>query len=83
MVLYYCKRNVVIAQQGEHIPYKDRVIGSSPINCIIGAIAQLGEHLPCKQDVVGSNPTSSINLSERRVLCQGHIKGILKLSKRD
>lgn len=37
VVLYYCKRNAVVAQQGEHIPYKDRVIGSSPINCIIGA----------------------------------------------
>ena len=31
----------IIAQLGEHLPYKQRVIGSSPIGPIHGEIAQL------------------------------------------
>ena len=31
----------IIAQLGEHLPYKQRVIGSSPIGPIYGGIAQL------------------------------------------
>ena len=31
----------VLAQLGEHLPYKQRVIGSSPIGSIDGEIAQL------------------------------------------
>ena len=56
-----------LAQLGEHLPYKQRVIGSSPIGPIpnghitsYGGIAQLGEHLPYKQRVIGSSPIVSI-----------------------
>ena len=55
------KRYGSIAQLGEHLPYKQRVIGSSPIVpttifLTYGSIAQLGEHLPYKQRVIGSSP---------------------------
>ena len=39
---HYCLlTNGIIAQLGEHLPYKQRVIGSSPIGPIYGGIAQL------------------------------------------
>ena len=31
----------ILAQLGEHLPYKQRVIGSSPIGPIYGEVAQL------------------------------------------
>ena len=34
-------KNGILAQLGEHLPYKQRVIGSSPIGSIDGEIAQL------------------------------------------
>ena len=57
----HTKRYGSIAQLGEHLPYKQRVIGSSPIVpttifLTYGSIAQLGEHLPYKQRVIGSSP---------------------------
>ena len=42
---------------GEHLPYKQRVIGSSPIGPIKYAdVAQLAEQLICNQQVIGSSP---------------------------
>ena len=55
-----------IAQLGEHLPYKQGVIGSSPIAPTIPAehrqyagIAQLVEQLICNQQVGGSSPSAS------------------------
>ncbi len=49
----------VLAQLGEHLPYKQRVIGSSPIGpilCDFADVAQLAEQLICNQQVIGSSP---------------------------
>ena len=55
----------ILAQLGEHLPYKQRVIGSSPIGPIPYAkphldscadVAQLAEQLICNQQVIGSSP---------------------------
>ena len=61
----------VLAQLGEHLPYKQRVIGSSPIGPIFfflgvsidgryiieyADVAQLAEQLICNQQVIGSSP---------------------------
>ena len=52
----------IIAQLGEHLPYKQRVIGSSPIGPILqpkscsADVAQLAEQLICNQQVIGSSP---------------------------
>ena len=53
--------NGVLAQLGEHLPYKQRVIGSSPIGPIYfevlhADVAQLAEQLICNQQVIGSSP---------------------------
>ena len=46
----------ILAQLGEHLPYKQRVIGSSPIGPMIADVAQLAEQLICNQQVNGSSP---------------------------
>ena len=56
----------ILARLGEHLPYKQRVIGSSPIGptqwLILSIIkrfadmAQLAEQLICNQQVNGSSP---------------------------
>ena len=48
----------VLAQLGEHLPYKEGVSGSSPLysTIIFAGLAQLVEHLTCNQRVEGSNP---------------------------
>ena len=51
----------ILAQLGEHLPYKQRVIGSSPIGPIFfdwtsADMAQLAEQLICNQQVIGSSP---------------------------
>ncbi len=55
----------ILAQLGEHLPYKQRVIGSSPIGPIQNPLdeirfcadmAQLAEQLICNQQVNGSSP---------------------------
>ena len=50
----------ILAQLGEHLPYKQRVIGSSPIGPISftahADVAQLAEQLICNQQVIGSSP---------------------------
>jgi hypothetical protein len=49
--------NGILAQLGEHLPYKQRVIGSSPIGPTLYAdVAQLAEQLICNQQVIGSSP---------------------------
>ena len=48
--------NGILAQLGEHLPYKQRVIGSSPIGPIFADVAHLAEQLICNQQVIGSNP---------------------------
>ena len=57
--------NGILAQLGEHLPYKQRGIGSSPIGPILqpkscsADVAQLAEQLICNQQVVGSIPIAS------------------------
>ena len=42
----------------EHLPYKQRVTGSSPVGPIYSYadVAQLAEQLICNQQVIGSSP---------------------------
>ena len=51
----------ILAQLGEHLPYKQRVIGSSPIGPIYADVAQLAEQLICNQQVNGSSPFIGFN----------------------
>lgn len=44
-----------LAQLGEHLPYKQEVIGSSPIFCIV-CVAQLVEQWLVVPPVAGSSP---------------------------
>ena len=46
----------ILAQLGEHLPYKQRVTGSSPVGPIVADVAQLAEQLICNQQVTGSSP---------------------------
>ena len=50
----------ILAQLGEHLPYKQRVTGSSPVGPIFSNlfadVAQLAEQLICNQQVIGSSP---------------------------
>ena len=57
----------ILAQLGEHLPYKQGVTGSSPVgpsyflnNLIVmrelADVAQLAEQLICNQQVIGSSP---------------------------
>jgi hypothetical protein len=46
----------ILAQLGEHLPYKQGVIGSIPIGPIDADVAQLAEQLTCNQQVIGSSP---------------------------
>ena len=53
----------VLAQLGEHLPYKQSVIGSSPIGPTFqfnnyAVVAQLAEQLICNQQVTGSSPVN-------------------------
>ena len=58
-------KNGVLAQLGEHLPYKQGVTGSSPVGPIsykisifffYADVAQLAEQLICNQQVNGSSP---------------------------
>ena len=56
-----CKIFGVLAQLGEHLPYKQGVTGSSPVGPIFyrsgfADVAQLAEQLICNQQVIGSSP---------------------------
>ena len=50
------KSHGILAQLGEHLPYKQRVTGSSPVGPILADVAQLAEQLICNQQVNGSSP---------------------------
>ena len=52
------RQNGSLAQLGEHLPYKQRVTGSSPVGPIYSYadVAQLAEQLICNQQVIGSSP---------------------------
>ena len=54
----------ILAQLGEHLPYKQRVIGSSPIGPIMydADVAQLAEQLICNQQVIGSSPIIGLTI---------------------
>ena len=58
----------ILAQLGEHLPYKQRVIGSSPIGPTFkfnnyAVVAQLAEQLICNQQVTGSSPVNGFTPS--------------------
>ena len=59
----------------EHLPYKQGVIGSSPIASTINAeIAQLVEQLTCNQQVAGSSPAfGTINWGGSEVVKRGRL----------
>ena len=66
-----CEKDGVLAQLGEHLPYKQRVIGSSPIGPILryymaaaksADVAQLAEQLICNQQVIGSSPIIGLDM---------------------
>ena len=57
-----------LAQLGEHLPYKQRVGGSSPSSSTIKVLlAQLVEHLTFNQRVRGSSPLQDTIFENRRV----------------
>ena len=58
----YFLTNGILAQLGEHLPYKQRVIGSSPIGSILGWIPEWPKGADCKSvsnAFEGSNPSPS------------------------
>ena len=63
----------VLAQLGEHLPYKQRVIGSSPIGPTFkfnnyAVVAQLAEQLICNQQVTGSSPVNGFTPGHNYVM---------------
>ena len=69
------KNDGSLAQLGEHLPYKQRVIGSSPIVSTIGLVVQLVRTLPCHGRGRGfeSHPDRQCGFSSsgRAPPCQG------------
>ena len=65
----------IIAQLGEHLPYKQRVIGSSPIGPIYADMAQLAEQLICNQQVIGSSPIVGFCYHSRMIIMDGFPSG--------
>ena len=63
---YNVETNGILAQLGEHLPYKQRVTGSSPVGPIYADVAQLAEQLICNQQVIGSSPI--IGFAEKRAI---------------
>ena len=63
----------VLAQLGEHLPYKQRVIGSSPIGPIdYGWIPEWPKGADCKSvgtAFEGSNPSPSTRLKNESTVC--------------
>ena len=55
----------ILAQLGEHLPYKQRVTGSSPVGPIYADVAQLAEQLICNQQVIGSSPIIGLWMDSR------------------
>ncbi len=54
-----------VAQLGEHLPCKQKVVGAIPITSTKGSLVQRLECLPYKQEVVGPNPTASTRVLRR------------------
>ena len=68
-----CKIFGVLAQLGEHLPYKQGVTGSSPVGPIFyrsgfADVAQLAEQLICNQQVGGSIPSISSKVGRCKYL---------------
>ena len=69
-------RSGSLAQLGEHLPYKQRVIGSSPIRVVFASVAQSVEQGTENPRVIGSIPIGGTILcgrssSGRAPPCQG------------
>ena len=47
-----------LAQLGEHLPCKQKVVGSNPTGSTFAVLAQLGEHLFYTQGAAGSSPAN-------------------------
>ena len=72
-IIVYSMFNGIIAQLGEHLPYKQRVIGSSPIGPTFlfnnyAVVAQLAEQLICNQQVTGSSPVNGFTPGHNYVM---------------
>ena len=72
MIYYTSRMNRcgILAQLGEHLPYKQRVTGSSPVGPIYfrgkcADVAQLAEQLICNQQVIGSSPIIGLWMDSR------------------
>ena len=61
------KSKDLVAQLAEHLPFKERVLGSSPsqVTFFNDLIAQLVEHLPFKERVLGSSPSQVTSILKR------------------
>ena len=75
----------ILAQLGEHLPYKQRVTGSSPVGPILqrflqADVAQLAEQLICNQQVIGSSPIIGYLL--HKMICFDNVAGWSSLEAR-
>ena len=61
--------NGSIAQLGEHLPYKQRVIGSSPIVSTSGPVAQLVRALACHARGRGFDPHPDRHYNTALAVC--------------
>ena len=78
----------ILAQLGEHLPYKQRVTGSSPVGPTsyylirnlteYADVAQLAEQLICNQQVIGSSPI--IGFGEMKLFYEQRKTSISKAS---
>ena len=58
LIIIFAAFNDSVAQLVEHLPFKERVLGSSPSRItFFDLVAQLVEHLPFKERVLGSSPS--------------------------
>ena len=57
MIFIFAASKDSVAQLVEHLPFKERVLGSSPSRITLDLVAQLVEHLPFKERVLGSSPS--------------------------
>ena len=65
--------NGILAQLGEHLPYKQGVTGSSPVGPTYADVAQLAEQLICNQQVTGSSPVVGSLRADSRVAKGGRL----------
>jgi hypothetical protein len=73
----------LVAQLVEHLPFKERVLGSSPSQItslfkkakaffLFDLVAQLVEHLPFKERVLGSSPSQITSFAQMLELVDRH-----------